>query len=176
VPASSSAPCRNSTFKRPNARQAGFQPVPCPLRRVQGPRSSPPTRDAAVCSTAKPFQSSAHVRTAALGQLAASQEWPRPSLRAYAPGPRMISGFLARFSTLANAPFPSANSASVSGPRPDICSRRSDRVVRPRSSQSADRSRAIVCECAHSERSLHAADCCPRSEWRPPARSRPGRD
>ena len=64
------------------------------------PSSSAPTREAAVCSTQKPFQPS-FTAPSSIAALAASAAIAAPSGRASAPAPTMISGRSAVFSVSA---------------------------------------------------------------------------
>ncbi len=82
--------------------------------------SRPPTRAAAVCSTAKPFQSAVTAPTAC-ASLAARPRTAAPSGRAMAPCPTMTSGRSAFCSTSKNSPAPSASSFSASAPAPSFC-------------------------------------------------------
>ena len=113
------------------AHRRGCRPTSRPPLPGTKPRSSPPTRAAAVCSTLKPFQSALD-HAAGLGQRAArAASTAAPSARGSAPMPRISIGFFAARSTSANGWRPSAISCSVCGPAPRCSYRIGEIELRP---------------------------------------------
>ena len=84
-----------------------------PLAPGTKPRSRPPTREAAVWRTAKPFQSAVTAPTEP-ASLAALARTPAPSLRESAPWPTMIIGCAPSSARRRSLPLPSTSSVSVS--------------------------------------------------------------
>src|SRR5229473_3738994 len=101
----------------PVAQPARIAAVSRPPAPGTSPRSRPPTRAAALCSTLKPFQPSRTI-LALSASLRASARIAAPSDRASAPCPRISIGLLAALRVSAQPCRPATSSASVSGPRP----------------------------------------------------------
>ncbi len=114
----SSAPSSQSTSSLPSAAAASMPATSRPPSAGTMPRSSPATREAAVCRMFKAIQPAALPCAASLAMRAARARIPLPSARATAAAPTMTSGCLAWRSTPEKACLPSATSRRVCGPAP----------------------------------------------------------